>query len=488
MTVLSLSLSQAASWIPGARVVGDPATIFSSVAIDSRTLKPGALFVALSGERVDGHQFLKQAATQGASAALVSQAYELGSTTEYARTLVLPALHVPDTRLALGVLARNWRASFTLPVVAVTGSNGKTTVKEMLAAIFAAAVGQEHRLATQGNLNNELGVPLSLLRLQNMHRLAVIELGINHPGETKYLAGLIQPTVALINNAQREHQEFMTSVGAVALEHQGVLHALASDGVAVFPADDPYTSIWREAAGQRRILDFALHDARNPSPHMESAAVQGIAMPDQALGDNTLQIETPAGSISVKLQALGTHNQSNALAATAAALATGVELQAIKQGLESFLPVSGRLALQPITAGALAGIRVIDDSYNANPDSMRAAIDVLAHYASPRVLVMGDMGEVGSQSLAFHHEIGIYARTQGIDTLYTLGKDSYYACKAFGAGATHFDALEPLVRYMQSNGFDKQATVLVKGSRFMKMERVIQKLSDSQCASPHGTH
>ncbi len=487
------TLRDAAAWTTQARIIGNPDTPFTSVSIDSRTLAPQALFVALPGERVDGHTFLAQAAARSASAALISCDYTWDAKAPSGPSLPLPALQVPDTQRALEELARHWRAAFSLPLVAVTGSNGKTTVKEMIAAIFAAAVGIEHRLATQGNLNNAIGVPLSLLRLQDTDRLAVIELGMNHPGETEHLAQLAQPTIALINNAQREHQEFMSSVEAVALEHASILHALAPDGIAVFPADDPYTPLWREAAGQRPILDFALHTARDADTPISLAAIQGTleatqyasqaqteGQIDSVTSTQRLHIRTPAGAITVTLQALGVHNQRNALAASATALAAGVDLSAIRQGLESFVPVSGRLALQHIAEGPLSGIRVIDDSYNANPDSMRAAIDVLTAYPSPRILVIGDMGEVGTQSQDFHQEIGVYARACGIDKLYTLGKDSYYTCEAFGAGAMHFDAIEPLIQHMQSIPFDPQATLLIKGSRFMKMERIIQQLSHTK--------
>ncbi|WP_256259002.1 UDP-N-acetylmuramoyl-tripeptide--D-alanyl-D-alanine ligase, partial [Burkholderia ubonensis] len=297
-----LSLGEAARLIQGATVHGDASVTFERVSTDSRTVGPGDLFAALKGERFDAHDFLADVAARGAAAALVSHT---------PAGLAMPTIEGGETRAALGALAHGWRKRFPLPVVAVTGSNGKTTVKEMIASIFAAAVGADARLATAGNLNNDVGLPLTLLRLNAAHRLAVIELGMNHPGETEILARLTAPTVALVNNAQREHQEFMATVEAVALEHAAVIHALAPDGVAVFPADDAYAGIWRVAATGNRIVDFALDDGERHTNAQVTGRVDGGA----------LAIDTPAGSITVRLRALGAHNARNALAATAAALA-----------------------------------------------------------------------------------------------------------------------------------------------------------------------
>jgi UDP-N-acetylmuramoyl-tripeptide--D-alanyl-D-alanine ligase len=462
------SLDEAAALVPGATVLGDGATTFERVCTDSRTAGPGDLFVALKGDRFDAHDFLPDVAARGASAVLVSR-----SPGEWR----VPALRVDDTRVALGTLARAWRRRFAIPLVAVTGSNGKTTVKEMISSIFAAAVGANARLATAGNLNNEIGLPLTLFRLTDAHRLAVVELGMNHPGETDLLAKIAEPTVALVNNAQREHQEFMATVEAVALEHASVIHALASTGVAVFPAEDAYAAIWRIAATGNRIVDFALHTADRET----AAAVTGN------LDGNRLRVTTPDGVFEAALQVLGEHNARNALAASSAAIASGVPLDAIKRGLEAFEPVKGRLQAKRAALGSLAGAAVIDDTYNANPDSMRAAIDVLAARAAPRVLVMGDMGEVGDNGPAFHREVGAYARERGIDALYALGDASRDACRAFdtsGASAAHhFDNVGALVAQLLQAGFGADATILVKGSRFMKMERVVEALAASQLQS-----
>lgn len=470
------SLADAAQIIDGASVQGDAAATFERVSTDSRTAGPADLFVALKGERFDAHDFLPDVAARGISAVLVSHV---------PAGWQVPSLVAPDTRAALGELARGWRRRFALPLVAVTGSNGKTTVKEMIASIFAQACGEAARLATAGNLNNDVGVPLTLLRLSDAHQLAVVELGMNHPGETALLAKFAEPTIALVNNAQREHQEFMATVEAVALEHASVIHALGPDGIAVFPADDAYAGIWRVAATGNRVIDFALRGAAQPA-----AAVIG------ELVRNRLRVETPSGEFEATLQVLGEHNARNALAATAAALAANVPLDAIRRGLEAFTPVKGRLQAKRAARGTLAGATVIDDTYNANPDSMRAAIDVLAAQPAPRVLVMGDMGEVGDQGPAFHREIGAYARERGLSALYAFGDASRDACRAFdeagskaesaeaGAQAHHFDDLTALVEHLLQAGFGAGATLLVKGSRFMRMERVADALIESQPPAP----
>jgi UDP-N-acetylmuramoyl-tripeptide--D-alanyl-D-alanine ligase len=455
------TLREAALEIPGAIVIGDENVAFERVSTDSRTAGPGDLFIAIKGDRFDAHNFLPQVAQRGIAAALVTRTPD---------DFHVPAIKVKDTRVALGALAHGWRKRFTLPLVAVTGSNGKTTVKEMIASIFAAAVGENARLATAGNFNNDIGLPLTLFRLNDTHKLAVIELGMNHPGETETLGKIAAPTVAVVNNAQREHQEFMATVEAVALEHASVIHSLAANGTAVFPADDKYASIWRVAATGNPILDFALHtDASEVA-----AAVTGT------LDGTRVKIATPQGSLEVALQVLGEHNARNALAATAAALAANVSLDAIKRGLEAFEPVKGRLQVKRAVLKPLEGVTVIDDTYNSNPDSMRAAIDVLASQPSPRVLVMGDMGEVGDQGAAFHREVGAYAAQRGIDALYALGDASVDSTKAFGTAGQHFTDITSLIAALTGAGFGPDATFLVKGSRFMQMERVVDAVT-----SPH---
>ena len=455
------TLRDAALQIPGAIVIGDENVAFDRVSTDSRTAGPGDLFIAIKGDRFDAHNFLPQVAQRGISAALVTRVPD---------DFNVPAIKVRDTRVALGALAHGWRERFTIPLIAVTGSNGKTTVKEMIASIFAAAVGESSRLATAGNFNNDIGLPLTLFRLNETHKLAVIELGMNHPGETETLGKIAAPTVAVVNNAQREHQEFMATVEAVALEHASVIHSLAANGTAVFPADDKFASIWRVAATGNPILDFALHTDASQT----EAAVTG------KLVGAKLHITTPEGATEVALQVLGEHNARNALAATAAALAADVSLDAVKRGLEAFEPVKGRLQVKRALLKPIEGATVIDDTYNSNPDSMRAAIDVLASQVSPRVLVMGDMGEVGDQGAAFHREVGAYAAQRGIDALYALGDASIDSTKAFGPTGQHFTDITSLIAALTGAGFGPSATFLVKGSRFMQMERVVDAVT-----SPH---
>jgi UDP-N-acetylmuramoyl-tripeptide--D-alanyl-D-alanine ligase len=436
---------------------------FVRVTTDTRALAPGDLFVALRGERFDGHDFVAQAMAAGAAAAIV----------ERTRAASLPGnlIAVDDPLRSLGVLARYWRARFAIPIAAVAGSNGKTTTKEMIASIFRAAVGSDATAATPGNFNNAIGLPLALLALRPVHRLAVFEIGMNHRGETQELAAILQPTIAVVTNAQREHQEFMRSVDEVAAEHADLMRALPRDGVAVVNADDPRADVWRGAARGRdaRVLDFGLDAAA-------SVAARHVSHDE----GGALDLVTPLGNARVILHVPGRHMARNALAAVAAAIGAGVSLTAIVQGLEAFRPVRGRLA----TSTTPAGMRVIDDTYNANPDSVRAAIDVLATRPAPRVLILGDMGEVGTDGPDFHREIGRYAKQAGIERLLGAGVQARESVAAFGAGAEHFDDVEALeARAVASVPAD--ATVLVKGSRFMRMERVVAALTGATEGAAH---
>ena len=438
-------------------------TRFAAVSSDTRTIGEGALFVALRGERFDGHAYLAAAHARGAVAAMVDQgAAGAGADSP------LPLLVVDDTRLGLGRLAAYWRGKFALPLIAVTGSNGKTTVKEMIAAILSAHAGAGRAYATPGNFNNDIGLPLTLLGLRARHSCAVVELGMNHAGETAYLAAIARPTVALVNNAQREHQEFLHGVEGVAHEHAAAFSALPADGIAVINADDSYADYWRGVCAPRRVLDFGIE---------RPAAVGGrYALRDfgSEIVLRVAQEETP-----VSLQAAGVHNVRNALAAAAAATAAGVGLSEIARGLADFRPVQGRLQRTNARNGAV----VLDDTYNANPDSVIAAIEVLARAAGRKFLVLGDMGEVGAHGAAFHAEIGRHARALGVDRLYLLGESCAHAAAAFGEGARHFGDIDALLAALEAE-LARGNTVLVKGSRFMRMERVVQALT----GAPEGGH
>jgi len=459
-----MTVAELARAVGALEVRGDGRIAFSSVSTDTRTLTAGALFVALRGEHFDAHEFVGAARERGAVAAVVERTLDDN----------LPQIVVADARRALGRGAAQWRARFALPVITVAGSNGKTTVTQMIAVILAQAFGERHRLATRGNLNNEIGLPLMLWQLGAQHRAAVFELGMNHPGEIATLAELARPTVALVNNAQREHQEFMQSVEATAYENGEVINALplSTEGVAVFPADDPCSPIWRKLAGTRRVIDFALEgEAVITATH--ALSVDGAQ----------LSMATPAGVIEVALAVTGVHNVRNALAAAACALAIGIEPQAIRAGLARFRPVGGR----GVRLRTRAGASLIDDSYNANPDSVRAAIDLLAGFGAPRVLVLGDMGEVGDRGPEFHREVGAHARARGIESLYALGTMTKETVAAFGPGAQHFDDLEALLRALMPR-LNAATTVLVKGSRFMRMERIVTSLTESEPGLAGGAH
>lgn len=442
-----MTLGEAASVLGGTTSAAHAS--FDGVSTDSRALKPGELFVALRGERFDGHDFLAAAVERGAAAALVDRRH--GGATP------LPVLVVEDTRRALGDLARAWRRRFSPALVAVTGSNGKTTVKEMLAAILRAHAGDAAVLATAGNLNNDIGVPLTLLRLRAEHRWCAIELGMNHPGEIAALAAMAAPTVAMVNNAQREHLEFMTSVAEVAAENASVYDALPAEGVAVVNADDAHAADFRRRARPRRVVDFGLQGAQVSGRYRLAHLASEI------------HIQMPLGDTDASLAIPGLHNVRNALAAAACAHAAGVPPPSIGAGLTAFRPYTGRLQVKQ---GA-GGVTIIDDTYNANPDSVRAAIDVLVSCPGPTALVLGDMGEVGEQGPRFHREVGAYARERGVNRLLALGEATREAVAAFGSGARHFDAPAPLVAALEAK------TVLIKGSRFMRMERVVAALTGS---------
>ena len=435
----------------GASLLGADLAI-AGVSTDTRAVGAGQLFIALRGERFDAHDFLDQAAAAGATALLVSDATRVPAG--------VSALVVADTRIALGRLAAAWRARFSLPVIAVTGSNGKTTTKEMIATILKAQFG-DAVLATRGNLNNDIGLPLTLLGLNENHRAAVIEMGMNHPGEIAYLAPLGAPTVAVITNAQRAHLEGMGDMDEVAREKGSIFGGLTADGVAVVNADDAYAGLWRQMAGTHAVRSFGID---------RWADVLG-AVRQHGL-ETLLTLQAAEGNAELRLPVPGRHNARNAVAAAAACLAAGVPLAAVVTGLEGFAGVKGRLQKRPGIAGAV----VLDDTYNANPDSVRAGIDVLAATIGHKVLVLGDMGEIGEASGQYHDEIGGYAKSQGIDRLFALGDASQQAVRNFGEGARHFCNIDKLIAAVNKE-LGPETTVLVKGSRFMKMERVADAIA-----------
>ena len=457
-----MRLSEAARAIP-AELRGED-RVFDAVSTDTRALLPQALFVALKGERFDGHDFVARAADAGAAAAMVEDSgFRIQGSAKS-----LPLLLVKNTRLALGTLSAYWRKKFSMPLVALTGSNGKTTVKEMLASILREAVLAESPipspescvLATRGNLNNDIGVPLTLLELGPGHRYAVVEMGMNHAGEIRYLTRLAAPDVALVNNAGPAHFEFFGSIEAIARAKGEIFEGLQPGGTAVINADDRHAGLWRSLAGDRRVVEFGLSrpaavSARYALRYLESEIV----------------VRTPHGEAQAVLKAPGLHNVRNALAASAAATALEVPAPAIARGLAGYAGIKGRLQKK----AALHGATLIDDTYNANPESVRAAVAVLAQAPGRRLLVLGDMGELGASAARMHAEVGRFARESGVERLLTLGEHAAHAARAFGAGGRHFTRIEDLLAEVE-NALTPDVVVLVKGSRFMQMERVIQGL------------
>lgn len=453
--MMNWTLAQIAAVTQGRILGGAQAAeqVVNGLTTDTRAIAQGQLFVALAGERFDAHDFLAAAVQAGAAGLLVSDEQRLPAG--------VPAVLVADTRLALGQLAAAWRAQFTLPLIAVTGSNGKTTTKEMIASILETAY-PGAVLATRGNFNNDIGLPLTLLGLHAGHRAAVVEMGMNQPGEIAYLTQLARPTVALVNNAQRAHLQGMGDLAEIAREKGSIFTGLAAAGVAVFNADDAQSAVWQaqvDAAGQRP-LRFAVNQ---PAEVCGTLTQQGL--------DFLLALQTPAGEAQLVLPVPGRHNAVNALAATAACLAAGIALPQVVAGLQSFRGVKGRLQRRQGQQGA----QILDDTYNANPDSVRAGIDVLASTIGKKILVLGDMGEIGEGSHQCHDEIGGYAKSQGVDRLYALGEASAQAVRNFGEGGRHFCNIDKLIAAVQKE-LAADTTVLVKGSRFMRMERVADAL------------
>ena len=425
----------------------------NSVGTDSRAIESGQLFVALKGENFDGHDYAAQSLQQGACAVMVSQ------------EVAGPAVLVKDTRLALGDLSAYWRNKFSMPVVAITGSNGKTTVKEMLASILKVAAGDDAKvLATQGNLNNDIGLPLTMLKIEQQHEYAVLEMGMNHRGEIRYLTKLAKPNVALVNNAGSAHIGELGSYEAIAEAKGEIFEGLAKDGIAIINADDVFADFWKKLAAQNKQMTFGLNQQANVSARYQLNVM-----------NSNIEMTTPIGNVNFDLPAPGEHNVRNALAAATAALALNVPLNKIAEGLTHFAGVKGRLQ----SKSGFAGAKVIDDTYNANPLSMKAAIDVLAGNQGTRIFVMGDMAELGDDAAEMHAEIGAYAKAAKIQTFYALGQLTPEATKAFGASGKHFESVETLVDALRKE-MNSNVTVLVKGSRSARMERVVDLIQAGQ--------
>ena len=425
---------------------------FTGCSYDSRTLQPGELFIALRGAARDGHDFVSDAFAKGAGGALVDReaAYPL------------PVVRVDDARKQSGLLAGHWRAGFDLPVIAVTGSNGKTTVKEMISAILSV---NAEVLSTRGNLNNDIGVPLTLFRLAPEHRFAVIEMGANHAGEIRWLSRLARPDVALITQCAPAHLEGFGSVAGVARAKAEIYEGLAPTGTAIVNIDDDYCGLWLECSGQNRQITFGMG--------AEADVTATDVSTDLAAGRTRFDLEYQSGKVNTALSLYGTHNVANALAAAACCVALDVPLEQIKAGLENVRPIKGRMQLK----AGLQGVRVFDDTYNANPMSLEAALKVVCGLPGRSWLILGDMGELGDTSSRFHREAGAQARDLGIERLYGIGELASYAVKGFGAGARHFSLMDDLVDALRRD-LQPGVVLLVKGSRSMALERVVNTLTE----------
>lgn len=443
------TLSRAAQWA-GATLNGTDRE-FHGVSSDTRAIEAGMLFVALKGPNHDGHDHVQAALDAGAAAALVERQLDLD----------IPQLLVSDTLLAMGQLAAAWRQQLGTLLVAITGSNGKTTTKEMCAAILGRA---GNTLATRGNKNNLIGLPLTLLRLTAEHDYGVIEMGANHIGEIEYLTGLTRPQVAIITNAGAAHLEGFGAVAEVARAKGEIYHGLVEDGVAIINADDPFTGLWSELSAGHRTITFGLQNRAD-------VGVRGMG----DINGSELEVLSPLGEFHLSLPLPGRHNIMNALAAISAGIALGIDLEQIAEGLNHMAPVSGRLHKR----NGINGATVLDDSYNANPSSMRAGLEVLAGCSGTRLFVMGDMAELGAEASELHRQVGLDARELGIDRLYATGELSRAASEAFGDNGFFFQQQQQLIDALLPQ-MNRDITVLVKGSRSSHMERVVEALTSGE--------
>lgn len=426
---------------------------FTSVSTDTRTIKPGALFVALGGPSFDGHDFVTTAAQNGAAAALVSKQLPVD----------VPQIVVADPLAALSAFAREWRRQFHIPVVGVTGSNGKTTSKELIGSILSQL---GPTLVTRGNLNNHIGVPLTLLELRQEHRFAVIEMGANHLDEIAQLASIAEPTVGLVTNAGAAHLEGFGSLDGVASGKGEMFQALPVEGVAVINADDKYAAQWRDLSTADRILTFGFEQQADFMAHKvrEVSGANGFRI--------DFDLVTPDGTLPATLPLAGLHNLRNALGAAAAACAAGTDIAQIASGLAAMKTVSGRLELKPAINGAF----IVDDSYNANPSSLKAGLDAMNSFSGSRWLVLGEMKELGDASDELHAEVGRYARQSGIERLLAIGEGSRFSVEAFGPGGRWFADIDALIREAKAS-LSSGVAVLIKGSRANRLERVSAALS-----------
>ena len=448
--MISMSLSRVGSKLD-ARLVGQDA-IFSGCSTDSRTIEQGNLFIALTGEYFDGHEFVSVAEQRGASSLMLERDVSHS----------LPMLKVEDTRKAMGLLAGLWREELAVPLVAITGSNGKTTVKEMVKQILSE-LADVH--ATGGNLNNDIGVPMTLFGMDRKHQYAVIEMGANHPGEIEWLSVIARPNVAVITQCAPAHLEGFGSIEGVARAKAEIYSGLQADGTAIINADDQYAGFWKSCCECKQKITFGI-EAKNPdvfASRIETSSGDALTV---------FELITEADAIQINLRLPGRHNVMNALAAASCCLSLGVSLSVIKSGLEKVSAVAGRLQFK----SGINNSRVIDDTYNANPASLNAALNVLSSCEGVRYLVLGDMGELGKTAKELHREAGKAAQEAGIDGLYAIGELSLGAAQAFGRGGLHFNSLDDLIDAL-SQVLNENAVILIKGSRLMKMEKVVTVLT-----------
>ena len=451
--MISMTLSKAANAI-NASYYGED-VVFTGCSTDTRTIVQDNLFIALKGENFDGHDFVTVAEEKGASSLMLQHEVEHS----------LPALIVSDTRKAMGLLARTWREEIAIPVVAITGSNGKTTVKEMVSRILSE-VADVH--ATTGNLNNDIGVPLTLFTLDKKHQYAVVEMGANHPGEIEWLSSIARPNVAVITQCAPAHLEGFGSIEGVARAKGEIFSGLQTNGTAIINADDPFAEYWQTICKNQNQFSFGIYE-KNADVRAGNIEI----VPEKSA--TNFSLKTEQDSIEITLQLLGQHNIMNALAAAACCLKLDISLSVIKSGLEKVKPVKGRLQVKPGKHGA----RIIDDTYNANPASYEAALNVLNSYPGKRYMVLGDMGELGNTEKQLHANAGKNAKQAGVDELFTIGELSFNAMQSFGQGAVHFDSYDALNQALLER-LDDQSTILVKGSRAMHMERVVDALTEGQ--------